>query len=205
MMPRPKLLWMTMCLSSILILTGCGKSGKPDPKVGDKPLSAWAAQLQDKNPETRTAAAKALGELGAAAKPAAPELAAAVKTSMWEIALVDLEMAELPSTFTVVGQSLGVPVPQTPEQQEKARKEAEKFEAEQKKAREKRKPLEDRQKKEEAAVLATLNALEKIDPAELAKLGLGDGKLAKLRELTSKRGQYQTFETVGNTIGGPAK
>lgn len=170
-----KLLVAGLCLT---LATGCGAKAKPDPKVGDKPLSVWSKELQDK----RLAAAKALGELGAAAKPAAPDLAAAVKDAAWEGLLLDLQMVE---TFTVVGNTLGG----SPEDMAK-------------KAAEKRKPLEDRQKKEEAALVAALDALEKIDSSEISKLGLGDGRLAKLKQMAAGKTQtVQTFTTVGQSIG----
>lgn len=71
-------------------------------------------------------------------------------------------------------------------------------------AAEKRKSLEERQKKEEAVLVAALDALEKIDYGEISKLGLGDGRLAKLKQMAASRRQAtQTFTTVGNTIGGP--
>lgn len=100
MTARWKLLVAGVCLT---LVAGCGAKGKPDLKVGDKPLSVWNKELQDKDPDKRLAAVKALGELGAAAKPAAPDLVAAVKDAMWEGTMLDLQMADGNATFAVVG------------------------------------------------------------------------------------------------------
>lgn len=61
-----------------------------------------------------------------------------------------------------------------------------------------------RLKREEGALLAALDALEKIDPAELSKLG--DGKLEIVKEyLAKQRGRAQTFQVIGTPLQGPPK
>jgi hypothetical protein len=197
-----------LCLGLSFALFGCGRSpqAKEDPAVGGKPLSAWAKQLKDKDPGTRASAAKELAELGAAAKPAVPELVAAIKDCSWELYALDIEGSEQGTMFFSLPASgeLGG----TPEEREKAKKEAEKRMKEQEKKAEelakKFKPLEERLKKEESTLLALLTALEKIDPQQADSLGLGDGKLAKMKEaLARHRMATTTFEKVGSTIGGP--
>jgi hypothetical protein len=197
-----------LCLGLSFVLFGCGRSpqAKEDPAVGGKPLSAWAKQLEDKDPGTRTSAAKELADLGGAAKPAVPELVGAIKDCSWEMFAMETELSELGGIFFALPGSgeLGG----TPEEREKAKKEAEKRRKEQEQKAEEQakkvKPLEDRLKKEESTLLALLTALEKIDPQQVDSLGLGDGKLAKMKEaLARHREATTTFQKVGSTISSP--
>src|SRR5688572_444574 len=61
--------------SVVLILVGCGRA----PLSRGKPVGHWQQALQDPRAEVRREAAEALGELGADAKAATLDLAAALK------------------------------------------------------------------------------------------------------------------------------
>src|SRR5262245_7401725 len=57
-----------------LLLIGCGKEAA----YGNRPVSAWRKDLKDPDPQVRREAAEALGEIGAKAKAAVPDLGEAL-------------------------------------------------------------------------------------------------------------------------------
>src|SRR5205085_2658930 len=63
-----------LLLGLILFASGCGKEAE----YKGRPVHAWASALQDSAPMARRDAAAALGEIGAAAKSAVPDLAQAL-------------------------------------------------------------------------------------------------------------------------------
>jgi HEAT repeat protein len=67
-----KLSTLAVCLT--LSALGCSK----DPMLDGKSVGQWRRALSDPNPKVRSQAARKLGEIGAAAKAAVPDLAAAL-------------------------------------------------------------------------------------------------------------------------------
>src|ERR1700722_13920267 len=59
---------------ALLALGGLYAADDKEPAYNGKPLSAWAAQLKDKDAAARLNAANALAALGPAARPAIPAL-----------------------------------------------------------------------------------------------------------------------------------
>jgi HEAT repeat protein len=76
----PRFLFLSLCLG--IILCGWGNVGAAGPKKElvheGKPLSQWIAQLKDKDPKARRAAAQALGRVYPRSKPAIAALADAL-------------------------------------------------------------------------------------------------------------------------------
>ncbi len=205
------------CLTLAALAAGCGQGRRsaptteaPPERGGDvsfqgKPARAWAEQLKDRDVDTRLAAARALRDLGAGARPWAAQMEAALKDASWELVLLIPEMGKnASSTFTFVGATIGstsAPRPPSPEElaaRERARRQQEE---------ERQRAEQERQRFQKRAdcLVALVEALQKADPERLAALGLpGESARRFVDELSDKPRPAATFQKVGTTIG-PAK
>ncbi|HYV37742.1 MAG TPA: hypothetical protein VE988_18805 [Gemmataceae bacterium] len=100
-----------LCGFSFAVLTAAAApQGQEEPRFNGKALSAWAAQLKDKDIPNRIAAAKALEQMGPQAKAAFGDLTNALKERTWELWCAYVSNADSNSAqkrFDMVSNAIG--------------------------------------------------------------------------------------------------